>query len=58
MRKIFSEERKERGEWESLVYELDEDDREYYYKYLLMNPERFEHLFLFLLVIQVGVKFD
>ena len=43
--KIFSEERKERGEWENLFYELSEDDREYYYKYLRMSPERFEHLF-------------
>ena len=26
-------------------FELGEDNREYYCKYLRMNPERFEHLF-------------
>ena len=44
-RKIFTEERKERGEWEYLFHELSNDDREYYYRYLRMSPERFEHLF-------------
>ena len=39
------EERKERGEWENLFRELSNDDREYYYRYLRMSPERFEHLF-------------
>lgn len=33
-KKILSEERKERGEWENLFCELDERDREYYCKYL------------------------
>ena len=45
VRKIFTEERKERGEWENLFRELSNDDREYYYRYLRMSPERFEHLF-------------
>ena len=44
-RKRFTEERKERGEWENLLCELSNDDREYYYRYLRMSPERFEHLF-------------
>ena len=42
-RKIFTEERKEQGEWENLFRELSSDDREY--RYLRMNTERFEHLF-------------
>ena len=44
-RKIFTEKRKEKGERENLFRELSSDDREYYYRYLRMNPERFEHLF-------------
>ena len=28
-----------------IFFELGEDNREYYCKYLRMNPERFEHLF-------------
>ena len=44
VRKIFTEERKERGEWENLFRELSNDDQEYYYRYLRMSPERFEHL--------------
>ena len=47
VRKIFSEERKKRGEWENLFRELGEDDTEYYFKYIRMSPERFEHLFSF-----------
>ena len=47
VRKIFSKERKERGECENLFRELGEDDREYYFKYIRMSPERFEHLFSF-----------
>ena len=43
VRKIFTEERKEQGEWENLFRELSSDDREY--RYLRMNTERFEHLF-------------
>ena len=39
-RKILTEERKERGEWEYLFHELSNDDREYYYRYLCMSPER------------------
>ena len=38
-RKRFTEERKERGEWENLFCELSNDDREYYYRYLRMSPE-------------------
>ena len=45
VRKIFTEERKEQGEWENLFCELSNDDREYYYRYLRMSPELFEHLF-------------
>ena len=45
VRKIFTEERKEQGEWEKFFCELSNDDREYYYRYLRMSPERFEHLF-------------
>ena len=30
VRKILTEERKERGEWENLFRELSNDDREYY----------------------------
>ena len=45
VRNIFSEERKERGEWENFFRELSNDDREYYYRYLRMSPESFEHLF-------------
>ena len=41
VRKISPEERKERGEWENLFRELGEDDREYYFKYIRMSPERF-----------------
>ena len=37
VRKIFTEERKERGEWENLFRELFNDDREYYD--LRMSPE-------------------
>ena len=40
VRKIFTEERKERGEWEKLFRELSNDDREYYYRYLRISPER------------------
>ena len=39
-RKRFTEEKKERGEWENLFRELSNDDREYYYRYLRMSPER------------------
>ena len=45
VRKIFTEEAKKRGEWETLVEELTTNDREYFFKYLRMSPERFEHLF-------------
>ena len=45
VRKIFTEERKERDEWENIFRELSSDDWEYYYRYLRMSPERFEHLF-------------
>ena len=44
LRQIFTEEKKQRGEWENLVHEL-QDDREYYYRYLRMTLDRFEHLF-------------
>ena len=44
IRQIFTEEKKQRGEWENLVHEL-QDDRKYYYRYLRMDPDRFEHLF-------------
>ena len=47
VRKIFTEERKERNEWENLFCELSNDDLEYYYRYLRMSSERFEHLFNF-----------
>ena len=47
VRQIFSEERKERGEWENLFRVFGEDDREYYFTYIRMSPERFEHLFSF-----------
>ena len=47
VRKIFTEKRKERGEWGNLIRELSNDYREYYYMYLRMSPERFEHLFNF-----------
>ena len=59
VRKIINEERKERNEWENLFCELSNDDLElsndelsnddleYYYRYLRMRPERFEHLFNF-----------
>ena len=40
VKKIFAEERKERGEWENLFRELSNDDRECYYRYLRMSPER------------------
>ena len=30
LRKFFTEERKERGEWENLFREVSNDDREYY----------------------------
>ena len=39
------EERKERGEWENLFRELSNEDRQYYYRYLGVIPERFKHLF-------------
>ena len=45
VRKIFTEERKDQGEWENLFRELSNDDREYYYGYLRMSLELFEHLF-------------
>ena len=45
VRKIFTEEKKEQGEWENLFQELSNDDREYFYRYLCMSPEHFEHLF-------------
>ena len=41
VRKIFTEESKERGKWENLNRELSNDDREYYYMYLRMSPECF-----------------
>ena len=44
VRQIFTEKKKQRGEWENFVHEL-QDDREYYYRYLRMSPDRFEHLF-------------
>ena len=44
-KKIFTEERKERSEWENLFRELSNEDREYYYRYLRMSPEHFKHLF-------------
>ena len=44
VKQIFTEEKKQRGEWGNLVHEL-QDDREYYYRYLRMNPDRFQHLF-------------
>ena len=40
VRKIFTEERKERGEWENLFRELSNNNREYHYRYLRMSPER------------------
>ena len=45
VRKIFTEEAKKRGEWETVVEELTTNDREFFFKYLRMSPERFEHLF-------------
>ena len=45
VRKIFTEERKDRREWENLFREISNDDWEYYYRYLRMSPELFEHLF-------------
>ena len=45
VRPIFTEVSKLRGEWENLVSELKNTDREYFFKYLRMSPERFEHLF-------------
>ena len=45
VRKIFTEEKKEWGEWENLFRKLANDDREYYYRYLHISPERFELLF-------------
>ena len=59
VRKIFTEEGKERNEWENLFCELSNDDLELsndelsndhwesYYRYLRMSSERFEHLFNF-----------
>ena len=47
VRKIFIEKRKERGEWGNLIRELSNNYREYYYMYLRMSRERFEHLFNF-----------
>ena len=44
VRNIFTEERTEWGEWENLFHELSNDVREYYYRYLRVSPERFEHL--------------
>ena len=40
VRKMFTEEGKERSEWGNLFRELSNDDREYYYRYLRMSPER------------------
>ena len=40
---VCTEEKKQRGEWENLVHEL-QDDREYCYRYLRMSPDRFAHL--------------
>ena len=40
VRKICTEERKERSEWENLFRERSNGDREYYYRYLRMSPER------------------
>ena len=45
VRKIFTEERKERGEWENIFRELSNDDQKYYYRHLRMNREHFEHIF-------------
>ena len=39
VRKVFTEERKERGEWENLFRKLSKDDQECYYRYLRMSPE-------------------
>ena len=40
VRKVFTEERKERAEWENLFRKLSNDDREYYCRYLRVSPER------------------
>ena len=45
LRKIFTQERKERGEWGNIFRELSNDDQKYYYRHLRMNREHFEHLF-------------
>ena len=43
--KIFSKEGKEKAQRENLFTGLFEYDREHYYKYQHMGPERFENLF-------------
>ena len=40
VRKGFTEERKERAEWENLFRKFSNDDREYYCRYLRVSPER------------------
>ena len=56
VQKIFSEERKERSEWENLFCEFGEDGREYHYKYVHLTPERFEQLFN--LVVPFKTKYE
>ena len=41
VRNIFSEDGKSKTEYVTLYPQLKENDREYYVKYILMNPERF-----------------
>ena len=36
--------RKELGEFHNLIPELRAADREYFFRYFRMNPERFDHL--------------
>ena len=44
---IFNEERKQRAEWEKLVKEVNNADREFSHGYLWMSLERFDDLFSF-----------